>query len=227
MNMEDSCVELTDMPEEILLFILNKLTNIELLYSLIGINIRLDKILNDSIFTEHLTLTRRSWNNVIRSLDDSMRKILKRVEQCAKHCASCATQCIAATSAAGINTKTHQTYQDLIHQCKIIADLIPKLVQSIRSSMIKPDSSVYQYNLLNTCEDFFHPAMYLTDLATTVVTIIHDQSQALHLNNSSKQLTQALNDLKICLNRVKKLLRKFSNNNLSVFRHKKYLIQFH
>ena len=72
MNMEDLCVELTDMPDEILLFILNKLTNIELLYSLIGINIRLDKILNASIFTEHLTLTRRSWNNVIRSLDDSI-----------------------------------------------------------------------------------------------------------------------------------------------------------
>jgi talin len=131
------------------------------------------------------------------------RKIFKRIEQTAKYCASCATQCIAATSAAGTNNKTHQSYQELVHQCKIIADLIPKLVQSIRSSMIKSDSYTYQYNLLNTCEDFINPAMYLTNLAKTVVPIIHDQSHALHLNNSSKQLTQALGDLRICVNRVK------------------------
>ncbi|CAF0765299.1 unnamed protein product [Rotaria sp. Silwood1] len=73
--MEDLCVRLTDMPDEILLLILNKLTNIEVLYSLIGINIRLDKIVNDPIFTEHLTLMRRSSNGVINLLDDS---ILKR-----------------------------------------------------------------------------------------------------------------------------------------------------
>jgi talin len=136
------------------------------------------------------------------------RKVFKRVEQSAKYCASCATQCIAATSAAGMNNKTHQSYQELVQQCKIIADLIPKLVQSIRSSMIKPDTYTYQFNLLNTCEDFLHPAVYLTNLAKTVVPIIHDQSQALHLNNSSKQLTQALSDLRLCLNRVKKFFFK-------------------
>ncbi len=72
MNLEGLCVRLTDIPDEILLLILNKLTNIEVLYSLIGINIRLDKIVNDPIFTEHLTLIRRSSNNVINSLDDSI-----------------------------------------------------------------------------------------------------------------------------------------------------------
>jgi hypothetical protein len=72
MNMEDECVRLTDIPDEILLFILNKLNNIEVLYSLIGINIRLDKLVNDPVFTEHLTLVRRSSNGVINSLDDSI-----------------------------------------------------------------------------------------------------------------------------------------------------------
>jgi hypothetical protein len=48
MNMEHVLhVKLTDISDERLLLILNKLTNIEVLYSLIGVNIRLDKIAND------------------------------------------------------------------------------------------------------------------------------------------------------------------------------------
>ena len=64
--MEHLCVRLTDIPDEILLLILNKLSNIEVLYSLIGVNIRLDKIANDPIFTDHLTLIKRSSNDVIK-----------------------------------------------------------------------------------------------------------------------------------------------------------------
>jgi hypothetical protein len=51
---------------------LNKLTNIEVLYSLIGVNIRLDKLSSDAMFTEHLTLMKRSTNDIISSLDSSM-----------------------------------------------------------------------------------------------------------------------------------------------------------
>jgi hypothetical protein len=64
--------KLLDIPDEILLLILNKLTNIEVLYSLIGVNIRLDKIASDSLFTKHLTFMKRSSNDAIRSLDNSV-----------------------------------------------------------------------------------------------------------------------------------------------------------
>jgi len=136
--------------------------------------------------------------------NSNKRKIFKRVEQCAKYCASCATQCIAATSALAVTNKTQQSHPELVQQCKIIADLIPKIVQGIRACMIKPDSYAFQNNLINACEEFIDPATHLTNLAKAVVPTVHDQSQALHLNNSSKQLTQALNDLRTCLNRVKK-----------------------
>ncbi|CAF3755907.1 unnamed protein product [Rotaria sordida] len=138
------------------------------------------------------------------------RKIFKRVEQCAKYCASYATQCIAATSNSIIIHKHHQSYQELIQQCKIIADLIPKIVQCIRSSIIKPDSYAYQYNLCYTCEDFLNPAIHLTNLIKNIVSNVHDQSQVLHLNNSSKQLIQGLNDLRVCLNRAKELCNSIS-----------------
>jgi len=130
------------------------------------------------------------------------RKIFQRVEQSAKYCASCATQCIAATSISAMTNKNHQSHGELIQQCKIVADLIPKIVQSIRTSIIQPDSYALQNNLLNVCEDFLNPATYLSNLANIVVPSINDQSQACQLNNSSKQLFQALNDLRTCLNRV-------------------------
>jgi hypothetical protein len=61
-----------DLPNEILLFILNKLTRIEVLYSLIGLNLRLDQIVKDPIFTEHLNLMKRSSNGDINPLDNSI-----------------------------------------------------------------------------------------------------------------------------------------------------------
>ncbi|CAF4896513.1 unnamed protein product, partial [Rotaria socialis] len=70
--MEHSCAQLMDMPDEILLFILTKLTNIEVLYSLIGVNIELDKIASDPVFTNHLTLMKCSSNGDIYPLATSI-----------------------------------------------------------------------------------------------------------------------------------------------------------
>ena len=63
---------LTDIPNEILLLILTKLSNIEVLYSLIGVNTQLDKIASDPIFTDHLPLLKCSSNGATKSLDYSI-----------------------------------------------------------------------------------------------------------------------------------------------------------
>ncbi|CAF3273585.1 unnamed protein product [Rotaria sp. Silwood2] len=55
--MVDSSIELNDLPDEILMMILKKLHNSDVLYSLIDVNKRLDTIVKDSIFTNNLTLT--------------------------------------------------------------------------------------------------------------------------------------------------------------------------
>jgi hypothetical protein len=56
MNMEYSFIQLNNLPDEILLTIFKKLDNIDVLYSLIGVNKRLDNIVQDSIFTKSLSL---------------------------------------------------------------------------------------------------------------------------------------------------------------------------
>jgi hypothetical protein len=56
--MEHSSVELNDLPDEILMIILKKFYNVQILYSLIGVSQRLNTIIHDPIFTSHLTLIR-------------------------------------------------------------------------------------------------------------------------------------------------------------------------
>ncbi|CAF2546373.1 unnamed protein product [Rotaria sp. Silwood2] len=65
-------VQLIDLSDELLLLIFKKICNVELLYSLIGINIRLDRIVSDSIFTRNLTLLRHVSNDLIYPLVDTV-----------------------------------------------------------------------------------------------------------------------------------------------------------
>ncbi|CAF1368374.1 unnamed protein product [Rotaria sordida] len=56
MNMKPSSLQLTDLPDEIVTMIFKKLDNITLLYYLSDVNIHLNRIVYDFIFTNRLTL---------------------------------------------------------------------------------------------------------------------------------------------------------------------------
>ncbi|CAF3253229.1 unnamed protein product [Rotaria socialis] len=68
--MEYSCVQLNDLPDEVLMIILKKLANMEVLYSLVGVHKRLNRIAQDSVFTNNLTLLISSSNGFVYSLPD-------------------------------------------------------------------------------------------------------------------------------------------------------------
>jgi hypothetical protein len=54
--MKDLFVQLDDLPYEVLMYIFKKLYNHEVLYSLMGVNQRINRIAHDRIFTRHLCL---------------------------------------------------------------------------------------------------------------------------------------------------------------------------
>ncbi|CAF3878103.1 unnamed protein product [Rotaria sp. Silwood1] len=58
--------------DKILIYILKKVSNIDVLYSLFGVNKRLHKIVCDSIFTNHLTLLKFSLNHCVLPLSDQI-----------------------------------------------------------------------------------------------------------------------------------------------------------
>jgi hypothetical protein len=67
-----SCVQLNDLPDEILLIIFKNLNNVEVLSSLFNVNKRFNKIVRDSIFTSDLTLLKYLSHDFIYSLPDPL-----------------------------------------------------------------------------------------------------------------------------------------------------------
>jgi len=63
--MEYSSIGLNNLPDEILLHIFQNLNNIEVLYSLHGVNQRLNQMIHDRIFTSHLTFVKWSSNHFL------------------------------------------------------------------------------------------------------------------------------------------------------------------
>ncbi|CAF1037744.1 unnamed protein product [Rotaria sp. Silwood1] len=72
-NMACSCVELNDLPDEIFLIIFKKLDNFDILNSFHGVkNIRLNKIIRDSIFTSDLNFVKWSSNKFLNKLSSNV-----------------------------------------------------------------------------------------------------------------------------------------------------------
>ncbi|CAF1025185.1 unnamed protein product [Rotaria sp. Silwood1] len=67
-----SLAQLDDLPDELLTIILKNLDNDQVLYSLIGVNKWLNTFVHDSVFTSHLTLMRRFFNDSIYPLSDTI-----------------------------------------------------------------------------------------------------------------------------------------------------------
>jgi hypothetical protein len=63
--MEYSCIRLNDLPDEILMIIFKKLNNLDALYSLQGVNQRLNQIIQDPIFISRLTFVKWFSHNFI------------------------------------------------------------------------------------------------------------------------------------------------------------------
>ncbi|CAF3422344.1 unnamed protein product [Rotaria sp. Silwood1] len=68
--MKYSCVQWNDLPDEILMIILKNLTNAEVLYSLLGVNKRLNNIAVDPVFTNNLSLVMSTSDGLVYSLSD-------------------------------------------------------------------------------------------------------------------------------------------------------------
>jgi hypothetical protein len=70
--MKNSCVELNDLPDEILLIIFKELNNVEVLYSFQGVNDRLNKFIHDPIFTNRLSFIQWSSNKLINKFSSNV-----------------------------------------------------------------------------------------------------------------------------------------------------------
>ena len=86
--------------------------------------------------------------------------------------------------------------------CKGVADVIPKLVDCVKMSMQNPDSAMAQLNLINNAEQFLAPSIKLTNSTQSALPTVDNESAAIQLSNSSKQMSNAIKDLKSCISKA-------------------------
>ena len=69
--MNHSTISINDLPDEIILMIWNKLNNLDILYSFVGVNQRLDRLVQDPLYTRSIQLAETIMNEYC-SLPDSI-----------------------------------------------------------------------------------------------------------------------------------------------------------
>nr|CAD7594785.1 unnamed protein product [Timema genevievae] len=131
------------------------------------------------------------------------RKLVTRLESAAKQAASTATQCIAAAQGATHHNTNKTSQEELMSDCKIMADYIPNLVEGVKGTLSNPENPTAQLNLINSSEQFLQPGARVVQSARAVVPTVADQSSAVQLNHSSQQLGTALGDLRSAVNRAR------------------------
>lgn len=85
MNMDSSYVTIVDLSDEMLLNIMNKLNNIDVLYSLIDVNDKLDKIACDITFTRCIDLItmspkEKNYSKLSRFCSQILPRISNKIE---------------------------------------------------------------------------------------------------------------------------------------------------
>jgi hypothetical protein len=63
-------MNLFDLPDEILLFILKKMNVVDVLFRLSGLHSRFDQLLFDRVYVRELDFTIKSWDDSISPMDD-------------------------------------------------------------------------------------------------------------------------------------------------------------
>ncbi|XP_012143051.2 talin_middle and talin-RS domain-containing protein rhea isoform X1 [Megachile rotundata] len=131
------------------------------------------------------------------------RKLISRLEACAKQAASTATQCIAASSGAAHHNTNPSSQEELNAECLAMAQHIPNLVAGVKGTQAQPDNSSAQLNLINASEQFLQPGTAVVKAARAVLPTVTDQASALQLTETSQQLGASLSDLRSAVTRAR------------------------
>ncbi|XP_076242386.1 talin_middle and talin-RS domain-containing protein rhea isoform X3 [Calliopsis andreniformis] len=131
------------------------------------------------------------------------RKLISRLEACAKQAASTATQCIAAASGAAHHNTNPSSQEELSAECHTMSQQIPSLVAGVKGTQAQPDNPTAQLNLINASEQFLQPGTSVVKAARAVLPTVTDQASALQLNNTAQQLGSSLSDLRSAVTRAR------------------------
>ncbi|XP_070064766.1 talin-2 isoform X4 [Drosophila virilis] len=123
------------------------------------------------------------------------RGLIQRLEFHSKLAASAATQCISAAQNAVQHSQDHQTKESLLQDCKRVADTIPRLVTSLKTTRAQPDDAHAQLNLIEAAEQFIEPALQVSKSSRALRPTVTDIPSAAQLSKSALHLGQTVSEL--------------------------------
>ncbi|KAL0267697.1 UNVERIFIED_CONTAM: hypothetical protein PYX00_009891 [Menopon gallinae] len=143
------------------------------------------------------------------------RKLLTRLEAAAKQAASASIQCITAAQNAGQSNQSGASQEELLIDCRALADALPRLAEGVKGSLADPDNPSAQLNLINASEQFLQPGARVVQSARAVLPTVSDQASALQLSNNSQQLATSLNDLRTAIDKAREVCGGMDNEALT------------
>lgn len=153
---------------------------------------------NDSSHQEALRVAAeelRDITTINANTPQMKRKLITRLEHCAKRAASCATQCISASQNAVQYSVDRQTKEQLLQDCRSAADMIPRLVNGVKNSLQNPDESSAQLGLIEASEHFVEPGTHVSSSARAFYPTVQD-------HNASEQLSRCANELSLSVHEL-------------------------
>ncbi|XP_065720219.2 talin-2 isoform X2 [Drosophila suzukii] len=123
------------------------------------------------------------------------RGLIQRLEFCSKQAASAATQCISAAQNAVQHSQDHQTKETLLQDCKRVADTIPRLVTSLKTTRAQPDDPNAQLNLIEAAEQFIEPALQVSKSSRALQPTVTDIPSSTQLSKGALHLGQCVSEL--------------------------------
>lgn len=123
------------------------------------------------------------------------RKLIQRLEHCVKDAAQAATQCISASHNAIDYSDDIQTKEQLKQDCRTAADMIPPLVNSVKTSLTNPSDSKTQLNLIEISEQFIEPGTHVASSARAFYPTVQNNAASQHLSDCALNLTHSIHEL--------------------------------
>lgn len=120
----------------------------------------------------------------------------------AKRVASTSTQTIAAAQAATPTNANQGSQQNLLEQCRIVADRLQHLIQSIKMTSLHPNDHAAANQLVHNCEDIIYPAEELVSAAKAAVPTVQDQGTSTRLRENATNLSMSLGEMRTGVNKV-------------------------
>lgn len=131
------------------------------------------------------------------------RKLIQRLENCAKDAASYATQCISASHNAIEYSNDFQTKEQLMQDCQVATEFIPPLVNGVKTSIVNPNDSKSQLNLIEISEQFIDAGNNVASSARAFYSTVTNHSASQHLSDSAMNLNHSINELSSAARRAR------------------------